>query len=240
MSIGHSQGGGAVYKLSEHKLVQNSSSGYLGGVSIAPITKLYDSIVDAFTSLGNSDKGGNSFGTIGSVVLGIQAVFPHYTAPFLAKTMRKRIQLAKLGQDCDVSMSGLVSDLSISDIVGDITSTDIKVFQGFQKINAPAQGDKASKPLLLIQSKNDTIISESVVLKSYKDSCAAGNPVRLSIYPGLDHSATVGASAPEWLSFIKDLFASTVSMCGCVNETVIPFNLKHAAAPLDSAPLKSP
>ncbi|KAJ6012631.1 hypothetical protein N7522_002986 [Penicillium canescens] len=42
MSICHSQGGGAVWKLSEHPLVQNASSGYLGTVAVSPGAKLYD------------------------------------------------------------------------------------------------------------------------------------------------------------------------------------------------------
>lgn len=44
VSIGHSQGGGAAYELSEYKLVQDDSRGYLNDVSIAPITKLYVSM----------------------------------------------------------------------------------------------------------------------------------------------------------------------------------------------------
>lgn len=111
VSIGHSQGGGAVYKLSEDELVQDNSSGYLGGVSVV----------------------------------------------------------------------------------------------------------------------------ESLVVKTYDVSCSAGNPVRLSLYPGLDHSASMGASVPEWLSFIGGLLpsSSTVNVDSCVSETVRLFDLEHAVAPAD-------
>jgi hypothetical protein len=35
-SIGHSQSGGTMYKVSEHELVREDSGGYLGDVSVAP------------------------------------------------------------------------------------------------------------------------------------------------------------------------------------------------------------
>ncbi|KAF5874673.1 putative prolyl aminopeptidase (secreted protein) protein [Botrytis fragariae] len=47
-SIGHSRGGGAVWKLSEHPLVQKHSSGYLGAVAASPASKLYDMSVETF------------------------------------------------------------------------------------------------------------------------------------------------------------------------------------------------
>ncbi|KAL4917531.1 hypothetical protein BDW62DRAFT_218059 [Aspergillus aurantiobrunneus] len=224
VSIGHSQGGGAVYKLSEPKLVQDKASGYLGGVSIAPVAKIYDSLLQAVTSLGDGASGGyetvKAFGVLPSLVFGVQTLFPNYTAPFLAESMRQRMQLARKGQYCDVALSGIVADLSVNDLIGNFTATDAAVLQRFQEINAPAQGDTATKPLLLIQGENDTILP-------------AGNPVRLSLYPGLDHSAAVGASAPEWLAFIQGLFAGTVNLPRCVNETLTPFDAEHAAAPAD-------
>lgn len=228
VSIGHSQGGGATYKLSEHELVQDDSSGYLGGVSIGPITKIYDSVVEGLRSL-DEYSGSNMLGEIGSVVLGVQSVLPNYTAPFLGNTMRQRIELANIGQLCNTALSGLASNLSMTDLIGKISATDVIALQGFQKINAPAQGDKASKPLLLIQSQDDTVVLKSLVSKAYEASCSIGNPVRLSLYPGLDHSATVGASAPEWLAFIEGLFSSTVNVDDCVNGTSTPFDLEHAA-----------
>ncbi|KAL4788735.1 Alpha/Beta hydrolase protein [Aspergillus venezuelensis] len=237
VSIGHSQGGGAVYKLSEHKLVQGRRSAYLGGVSIAPITKIYDSLLQALTTLGDGASGGYEsykvFGVLPSLVLGVQALFPNYTAPFLAEPMRQRLELAKIGQYCDVAISGLVADLSINELIGNITATDVAVLQRFQELNAPAQGDSASKPLLLIQGEEDTIVFESMVESAYRDSCDAGNVVHLSLYPGLDHSATVGASAPEWLAFIEGLFEGTATLTKCVNKTVNAFDLEHAAAPVD-------
>ncbi|PLB54753.1 hypothetical protein P170DRAFT_421407 [Aspergillus steynii IBT 23096] len=237
VSMGHSQGGGAVYKLSEHKLVQDDSSGYLGGVSLAPVVKLYDSMIYNTLSFGDASseemEDYKVFGVLGSIAFGLQALFPNYTAPFIAPPMRQRLELAQMAQYCDVALSETVTGLSFDDLIGNITATDVAALQKFQKINSPAQGDKASKPLLLIQREKDTIVFKSLIDDAYKDSCDAGNRVRLSVYPGLDHSAAVGASAPEWLSFIGGLFSSTINMTHCVNSTITPFDQEHAASPPD-------
>lgn len=48
VSMGHSQSGGAVWKLSDHPLVQGSRSEYMGGVAIAPgATKVHEQIESA-------------------------------------------------------------------------------------------------------------------------------------------------------------------------------------------------
>lgn len=237
-SIGHSQGGQATWKLSEHPLVQGPSSGYLGGVSIAPSTKLYDAAIQSFEMLQElPEEEIQKFGVIGLVsytAVAIQRVFPNYTAPFLASTMRNRIKLAELGQFCDIPLSGLTNDLSLEDLVApEADFSKDKIFQEFQRLNAPAQGDSASKPLLVIQGRNDTIVLEDMTISAYNSSCEAGNSVQLSLYPGLDHTAVMHAAAPEWLSFLHGLFSDESISAACRLTIVSPFDLEHAQAPLD-------
>ncbi|KAK7440882.1 hypothetical protein CaCOL14_001949 [Colletotrichum acutatum] len=237
-SIGHSQGGGAVWKLSEHSLVQDSASGYLGGVSVAPVTKIYDALV-AIDSLRNVTQAGGddhdflALGVIPSAVLGIKATFPDYDAPIISAKLKNRIELAKVGQLCDNAISGLTVDLRLDALSNRTAASDTRLKE-FQELNAPAQGDRASKPLLLVLGEDDTIVSEESGAASFNETCAYGNPVRMSIYPGLDHSAVLTAAAPEWLAFFQDRFARKAFGEGCSNETKVPFDLEHAQRPLDS------
>ncbi|KAJ0336985.1 hypothetical protein COL922a_007280, partial [Colletotrichum nupharicola] len=221
-SIGHSQGGGAVWKLSEHSLVQDPASGYLGGVAVAPVSKIYDALasLDELRKL-LENSGSDSpltLGVLPSAVLG---------------TMKTRIELAKIGQFCDTAISGLTSDLGF-DALSNFTAESDTILKQFQELNAPAQGDSASKPLLLILGAEDTIVSEEPGTASWKDSCGHGNIIHLSVYPGLDHSAVLTAATPEWLRFIQDRFASNPVKNQCMNETKIPFDLDNAQRPLDT------
>ncbi|KAF4434271.1 hypothetical protein CGCF415_v009266 [Colletotrichum fructicola] len=220
-----------------HNLVQDPASGYLGGVAVAPVSKIYDALVslDELRKLLES-SGSNSplsLGVLPSAVLGVKATFPDYEAPVISQTMRTRIELAKIGQFCDAAISGLTSDLGF-DALSNFTAESDTILKQFQELNAPAQGDSASKPLLLILGEEDTIVSEESGTASWKDSCEHGNIIHLSVYPGLDHSAVLTAATPEWLRFIQDRFASNPVENQCVNETKIPFDLDNAQRPLDT------
>jgi pimeloyl-ACP methyl ester carboxylesterase len=238
-SIGHSQGGGAVWKLSEHRLVQDSKSGYLGGVSVAPVSKLYDALLqlDQIRGLAASfppDLDTHFFlglGVLPSAMLGVTATFPNYTAPIISERLKQRIELAKIGQMCDTAISGLAVDLRL-DAISSCTVESDKILREYQRINAPAQGDLASKPLLLILGEEDTIVSKESDEASYAASCGYGNAIHMSVYPGLDHSAVLGAAAPEYLVFLQDLFTNTYFK-NCSMETKTPFDLNHASRPMD-------
>ncbi|KAK1465061.1 hypothetical protein CMEL01_12416 [Colletotrichum melonis] len=209
-SIGHSQGGGAAWKLSEHKLVQDSASGYLGGVAVAPVTKVYDALVAIeslrnLTQTGGDDHDFLALGVIPSAVLGIRATFPDYDAPIISAKLKNRIELAKIAQLCDAAISSLTVDLRFDALSNRTAASDTRLKE-FQELNAPAQGGRASKPLLLVLGEDDTIVSEESGIASFNETCAYGNPVHMSIYPGLDHSAVLTAATPEWLAFFQDRF----------------------------------
>ncbi|UPL03110.1 hypothetical protein LCI18_014044 [Fusarium solani-melongenae] len=238
-SIGHSQGGGAVWKLSEHELVQSNCSGYLGGVSIAPATYPRDHFVGSFSKLsGLSPEELRAFGIVGvfpSMTFALRAVFPEYHPAYFTDLLKKRVALAEVAQLCDTAMSGLVLDLDLSQVVKNLDFVTDPILERFQELNSPALGDKASKPLLVIQGANDTIVFADVTVKAYKNGCKAGNPIRLSMYPDLDHSSVVAASAPEWLLFLRDLFNHEgVQKRQCSFVDVDPFDVEDAIKPLDA------
>ncbi|TEY52544.1 hypothetical protein BOTCAL_0255g00090 [Botryotinia calthae] len=198
-SVGHSQGGGAVWKLSEHPLVQNYTSEYLGTVSISPASKIFDMAVETFERI----LPGPDFhqfvvtAELGQLVYGIKATYPNYTSPLLAYGMKKRVELAYMMQSCTLSFIGLSLDLPRDQFaVANGTSATDETFKKFQGMNAPAQGNPASRPILIIQGWNDTAVLPQTTLKSFEATVNAGNVAHLMRYPGLDHSATITASTP--------------------------------------------
>ena len=236
MSMGHSQGGGAVWKLSEYPLVQSPSSGYLGTVSFAPATKVYDMAVLAARDILPLPNFHDYViaGEVASLAVAVQRVFPQYTPAWLGDDMKKRIQLSDIGQFCSDAFLGLSLDLSLEELV--VPSVDVAsdtVLQQFQRLNAPAQGDCASQPMLVIQGLNDTSILPEITAAAFKDATTFGNEIHMVWYPGLDHSATVAAASPEWLKFIDDRFAKRKLDGLSTNRTVKPFDLVNAYAPLD-------
>ncbi|TGO70712.1 hypothetical protein BELL_0679g00030 [Botrytis elliptica] len=235
-SVGHSQGGGAVWKLSEHPLVQKHTSGYLGTVAISPATKILDMAVETFESIVPRPDFHQFVVTaeLGQMVYGIKAVFPDYTSPWVANEMKKRIEMANLMELCTLSFMGLSLDLPRDQyaVKNETPATD-ELFKKFQDMNAPAQGDPASRPILIIQGLNDTSVLPQIVFKSFQATVKAGNVAYLKRYPGLDHSPTIAASTPLWLEYLAELFAHKKQPRKSSDTTITPFNLNVAKTPLE-------
>ncbi|TGO43824.1 hypothetical protein BCON_0829g00010 [Botryotinia convoluta] len=245
-SLGHSQGGGTVWKLSEHPLVQKKSSGYLGTVAISPGNKIFDMAVETFeTVLPRPDF--HQFvvtAEVGQIIYGLKAIYPNYTSSWLAYSMQKRVELASVMQLCTSAFMGLSLDLPRDQysVVNGTPATD-ELFKKFQDTNAAAQGDPASKPIMIIQGWNDTSVLPQGTLASFQATVKAGNVAHLIRYPGLDHSATITASTPLWLNYLAELFAHKKQPLKSSDTTISPFNLAVAKAslelPLNEEPLLS-
>ncbi|SCO58613.1 uncharacterized protein FFMR_15769 [Fusarium fujikuroi] len=236
MSVGHSQGAGAVWKLSEHPLVQKASSGYLGTVAVSPAAKLYDTVKLVYNSY-FPRPGFHQYvvaAEMGPLVYGVMQAFPNYKCPWLGEAMKQRLKLASLGQFCTMAFMGLSFDLSREQLImSSKNPKEDQTLKKFQAINAPAQGNSASRPLLVIHEWNDTSVIPENTVEAYHAAVAAGNEVHLVRYPGLDHSATLTASAPRWLEFLDDKFAHKRGNGKSTDITVEPFDLAVAKAPLE-------
>ncbi|KAF7944905.1 uncharacterized protein EAE97_005538 [Botrytis byssoidea] len=234
--LGHSQGGGAVWKLSEHPLVQKHSSGYLGTVAISPASKLYDMSVEIFEHIIPRPDFHQFVVTaeLGQLIYGLKATYPNYMTPLLADGMRKRLELADITQSCTLASMGLSLDLPRDQYtVADVTPATDEFLKKFQDTNAPAQRDSASKPILIIQGWNDTSVLPQTTLDSFQATVNAGNVAYLKRYPGLDHSATITSSTPLWLNYLAELFAHKKQPRKSSDTMITPFNLAVAKAPLE-------
>jgi pimeloyl-ACP methyl ester carboxylesterase len=244
MSIGHSQGAGAVWKLSESPLVQSSSSGYIGTVAVSPGPKLYDSAVAVQEQIVPRPDYHQYVLTAeeGHLIYGVMQAFPNYTAPWCGEDLRKRIELARLGQMCTLAFMGLTFDLTRDQLyLPGANVKDDKILKEFQRIHAPAQGDRASRPMLVIHGVNDTSLFIEKTEEAVRDAISAGNEIEFLRYPGLDHSATLTASSPVWLKYIDETFARKRKSSNSTIKTVEPFNLAVAKRslelPLNEEPL---
>ncbi|VUC21186.1 unnamed protein product [Clonostachys rosea] len=234
VSIGHSQGGSAVWKLSEHKLVQDTSSGYLGGVAMAPAgTRIIDTLEIGVRKMQNATDSRvyNMLPGAAAGVLAIQRVFPDYEPTLLSSATLQRLKLSNVTQACVIGMSALVMTLPVTGILNDTDLSHDTYMQKFQELNGAALGASASKPLLVVHGEEDTIIPYEANKAAWKDSCSYGNPVQLSLYPGLDHSSLLFGASPEWLGFIADRFANAAFNESCTQSEAQPFNLQYAKSP---------
>lgn len=238
MSFGHSQGGGAVWKLAESQHVRNDKH-YLGTVAIAPSTLLLNQLVASAPKKGSSNTGsgtGAGIGFLPLVLTAVKRVIPSYTETLLAATMRSRLKMAIDAQFCLEGVLGLGLDLPIADQLNTTGAAhDIPTLQKFQNLTAPAQGDKSPAPILVIQGQNDSAVLWNTTVEAWEASCKAGNEVHLRLFPKQGHRPALTAGAPEWLTWMDKRFEAKPS-CErreCTKFVRKPFDLAYVRAPTD-------
>lgn len=89
---------------------------------------------------------------------------------------------------CDNAISLITGDLRI-DASSERTVVFDTAMAKFQKFIASVEGDRTSKPVLLVLGASGSTVSFESGEVSYSDAWAARDPVHMDIYPGLDHSA---------------------------------------------------
>lgn len=230
MSVGHSQGGGAVWALAESSLVRDDPLGvgeYVGTVAQAPAARVKEMAILAHEIASNpssdvaSDRG--ILGEIGWVVFGLRSIAPHSPLSWIKPPFRKRLELAEVAQACHKSMQSLVADLDIDDVV------DLSHPEAFQALdilqNLTARGEaRSAHPILVVQGLEDVAVLPEAVEASYNANCRSGNDIRLQLYPGLGHTPLIKASAPYFLQWIDDRFSGVQTSGRCSNQTVQPFD----------------
>ncbi|KAF5637166.1 prolyl aminopeptidase (secreted) [Fusarium sp. NRRL 52700] len=218
MSVGHSQGGGAVWKLAESKFVQSAVSKagrYLGTVAIAPATRILDMAKEYSRELKANPEVARYVmpAELPALAIGISRVFPSYDFGLLGKALQKRLGLMKEAQLCITAMMGMTLDLDIEDVASPMGLNSTTV-EKWQEEMAPGSG-RSPQPMMVIQGLNDTSILPITTRNVWNGSCKNGNKLYYREYDGFDHSATVAASAPEWLEWMGAMFTGKEMVHTC-------------------------
>ncbi|XWW93418.1 hypothetical protein V2A60_001351 [Cordyceps javanica] len=209
MAAGHSQGGGAVWKLAESEFVENDGS-YLGTVAIAPATYVVDMFFD---NIGKNIP--ELLGYFTYFPFAIERALPSFNGSFVALDMQRRLHLAERMQVCISGMFAMVVGLNKTQII-DAAGLERGRTEmlAWQKNNSAAQGDRSPAPVLVVQGEADTTVLMNTTREAWKRSCDAGNQVHLRVYQGQEHSATTEAAAPEWVGWIDERFYGRPSQSG--------------------------
>ncbi|KAM3513872.1 hypothetical protein MY11210_002500 [Beauveria gryllotalpidicola] len=248
VSFGHSQGGGAAWKLAESVYVRNDT-GYLGTVAIAPATyaadQIYAAAVDGLSGGGNSSsKGSAGVGFLPLIPTAVQRVIPSYNESILAPTLRSRVAMAEDAQLCLEGVLGLTLDLGLADVVSVAGALrDRPTLRRWQDMAAPAQGDVSPAPILVVQGQKDTAVRWQTTEEAWGRACAAGNEVHLRLFPTQGHRPSLAAGAPEWLAWMDGLFEQRMAAGGgackvrekkkCTKYMREPFDVEYVRAPTD-------
>ncbi|TQS33372.1 hypothetical protein Golomagni_06288 [Golovinomyces magnicellulatus] len=223
VSYGHSQGGGAVWRLAESDYVQDEKEGYLGTVVLAPGVRVVEMALKNYDTYPQN-------GLHVLVPTAVRRFNSSYNGTFLSDVLEKRTQLAELAQACIFGSASMIAGLSKEEIISrKRLKRDMSVYEAWQKAVSPAMGAKSSSPVLLVQGLNDTQVIPYATKEAWKTACDAGNEVHLRLYPELEHIPLVSATASDWIAWVDDLFNNNNKRQKgkCSSETKKPFDAKH-------------
>jgi acetyl esterase/lipase len=238
-SAGHSQGGGTVWALLESEYVQSTAPcaeetplEFVGGVAMSPAPRIADMV--AFNVRQNRSEAVCAYG--GSVYQALEAVEPGSGDSLITPAMKDRMALAEKLGSC-FSASALMTLELCENGQQAFNLTALQHYQplyDFQAQYGAGLGKKIRAPMLVVQSKGDLTVPWQVTAEAWETSCkAGGSPIELSLYPGLDHSATPSGSSFEWLGWIRERFEGKSRARHCEKRDYSAVDAAAAYLPVD-------
>ncbi|KUL83265.1 hypothetical protein ZTR_09140 [Talaromyces verruculosus] len=249
LSVGHSQGGAAVWKLAEQieelQLSSNTTSGgkYLGTVAISPAAKLRDMAYNAINNILplSHYHQWEVIAELPLAAIGLKRVYPDFNAStYVAEPYLKRMELGELTQTCTDALTAMTLDLPYQDLYSENllmearNNSDDNAISKWQKAVAPASGGLATEPVLVVQGLADISVVANVTINAHREACTMpGYEAYLLLYTGQDHGGTVISSSQEWLDWIADRFAGKPTPGGCSSTTRTALDPKNVRKELE-------
>jgi pimeloyl-ACP methyl ester carboxylesterase len=220
--MGHSQGGGVSWATAEfvaslqEKLetlsqeLRDTVNGYLGTVSMAPVT-------NPFTSLQ-----GDGFPILAGINIG--SIFPDFSIDqWLTPLGLARLELLReLQGSFTVALQALFLTDPIEAFLKPEWYNDSYHAQAFEKL--ATVGDKRfAGPMLVLQGTHDAFVRESFTSDAVEAACAMDPDQSLEyvVVDGYGHTPLVDALKPIWLQWLEERFSGAQAEAGC-SRTDLP------------------
>ncbi|KAJ4344390.1 uncharacterized protein N0V89_012130 [Didymosphaeria variabile] len=210
-TIGHSQGGGAVWSFAE-RMHANPIEGYLGGVALAPVTRLLD--------LPDENDPVKAL-LVAATLRGIANIFPDFDLySLLTPEGAQRFDLENKTQGNVAATTALLLTMADFPILKEGWEQNEYV-QRFQE--ATGVGGKPIKgPLLVIQGDNDSNINVQTTTAAVETTGTANPTESISyiIYSNISHAPALWVGQQRFLEFIANRFDGEAAPPGLSTEQV--------------------
>lgn len=209
-TIGHSQGGGAVWSFAE-RMRKNPIDGYLGGVALAPVTRLLD------LPQGNPIKAL----LVAATLPAIANIFPDFNiSSLLTPEGSRRFDLErKTGGNVQATIALLLTMAGFPILKEGWEQNEfVKRFQ-----NATGNGGKPIKgPLLVIQGDNDFNIDVRTTTAAIEKTATVNPKESISYltYSNITHAPAVWVGQQRYLEWIAKRFDGEAAPAGLAREQV--------------------
>jgi pimeloyl-ACP methyl ester carboxylesterase len=194
VAVGHSQGGGAVWSLSE-RMQTDSIDGYQGAVAISPTTRFLEQATDD-----------NIAGLVIVVALlrSVSIMFPEFDIrSVLTEKGQRQMQLDDLAQGCTAVLVYLFAQ-------GGLLKPDWRENEYIQRFqNSTSVGGKPLRgPFLVIHGDEDITLLIDITDAAVNQTAMVNTNSSITYlrYKGTNHGSALWASQSTWLNWIADRF----------------------------------
>lgn len=239
VSIGHSQGGGAIWAFIE-RLVDKPLAGYKGSVLLAPAAGYFRLLAKQLAALPEIISVA-ALTLQPALVASVTSVFPAYNySGFTALGYDRYKNVYEPLKGCLPTYSLATST---EDVLFNTTKPGWEQDPTVQRYaEFTDQGRKKFKgPILVLAGESDEAIHYPTLQELVNDTCSMlteekwGESLEFFTYTGMNHFPLIQASSPKWMSWIKDrLTAKPAPESGCSSTVVKGFRTEfteQGAAP---------
>lgn len=239
VSIGHSQGGAAIWALIE-RLVEKPLAGYKGSVLLAPAVGYFRLLAQQLAAL--PDLFDPTVLTLQpALVAAVTAAFPAYNYSGLTELGYDRYR--NVVEPLKGCLPTYTLATSTEDVLFNTTKPGWEMDPTVQRYaDLTDQGRKRFKgPILVLAGELDEAIYYPALQSLVNDTCSMltqerwGESLEMMTYKGVNHFPLVQASSSKWLSWVKDrLTGNAAPEPGCMSSVVKGFRTEfteQGAAP---------
>ncbi|OKL58723.1 hypothetical protein UA08_06311 [Talaromyces atroroseus] len=231
VAMGHSQGGGATWAFAE-KQVKEPISGYKGAVAIAPPTRTFDHLRNAFSNITEPWAQVIIAGQP-KLIAAVTAVFPSYNYSGLTPVSYDRwFNVLEPLDGCLPTDSLAFTNVTVDELVVP-NWYDAPEVQKYAEL--AESGRKQFKgPLLVVSGEADIVVPLDTVEPAVDDTCKMlkqehwNESLEFVSYSAMDHFPSIQASQMKWLPWIKDrLSGAPGPRAGCLKNAVTGFRTEN-------------
>ncbi len=208
VTIGHSQGGVAVWGVAELEATLQDPT-YLGGISVAG-----DMDYDAYETHDAQARDPETALYWPLSAFGIKASYPSFDIVKMLTPVALARYRAVTTKGCWYYAYAALKEIGHQAAVkpGWDKAPEVAMYNhDSRSANKPIKG-----PLLVLAGNDDMSVNIHNIEKGVKSACALGLPIEYVHRPGLDHDPLMEKTTPEQLAWVRDRFAGKpwASTCG--------------------------
>ena len=223
-TIGHSEGG-MVSWITNLRQKSSSIGGFVGSVSLAPAMDFARTMARGLLSSGYRQQfeqsiGGKMYSLF--MLESISRVQGRLDPERFLTPLGTQLLWLVTQSGCDATACNITRQFSLDDIYSDYSWANSTESEEWASITMNTSAEKLAGPMIIIQGQRDVDVPPEDTYHAFQTHCAIDRqaPVRLHLYPEIDHMGITWAAYTDILAHLNSFFKGDGFDEPCVVRTI--------------------